>query len=477
MANVASASIPRIDETARDLWRMLSLAGIVIAAAIVPLLPPIAWKVNAMLLAALLVGTGIYLRVQHEGLVGHSTLDRPALAFLAAAVLATAFSVEPLVSFFPSRFRGEGSIVYISYVAVALAAARLANREARRVVVAMLAGGVLVALIALPQYYGIDSLQALGFRTVPPAILTGPNPVELSLEADWIGARAYGTLSNPIFLGAYAIVLLPLAAALAMQAKGRAAWTYGAAALMLYAALVVSQTRSAWISAAAAALVLIWLVPRSLEARWRGTLLAAGFVVVTVMLILTRPDASPLRRASAAFGGNDYSMRQKLYVWKHTLPLIAQRPIFGWGFSTLIGQFKDMGSPEYLSVFGTGDIVLVDSPHNEVLHVAYSVGLVGLAAYLWMWAAAARGLVRWPRAGGTSHQTATASLALRAGLAASLVGYAVWLQFGWNVIGPANVFWVILGLAAAYARGASTESADRCTVNVAGSVPTDSPSA
>ncbi|MGH2376062.1 MAG: O-antigen ligase family protein, partial [bacterium] len=463
--DVAIATRPKAEETARDDSRTLFLLALVIAVAVAPVLPPIAWKVNATLLATLLVAGGFYLRIQGEASAGRSALDHPALAFLAAAVLATAFSVEPLVSFFPSRYRGEGLIVYIPYVAVALAAARFADREAQRVVVAVLAGGVLIGLIALPQYYGIDSLQALGFRTAPPTILTGPNPAKLSLEAVWIGARAYGTLANPIFLGAYATLLLPLAVALAMHAKARAAWAYGAAALMLYAALVVSQTRSAWISAAASALVLIWLLPKSPGVLRRGALLIAGFVIVTATLVLTRPDASLLRRASATFGANDYSMRQKFYVWKHTLPLIAQRPLFGWGFSTLIGQFKDMGSPEYLSVFGTGDIVLVDSPHNELLHVAYSTGLIGLTAYLWLWAAAAHGLLRRPRAGGASHETGSASSALRAGLAASLVGYAVWLQFGWNVIGPANAFWVILGLAAAQAGGASTESADRCTVN------------
>ncbi|MGH2403374.1 MAG: O-antigen ligase family protein, partial [bacterium] len=223
-------------------------------------------------------------------------------------------------------------------------------------------------------------------------------------------------------------------------------------------------------------LALVALVPKSSRAFRRAVVLAAGLLAVTAMLTLTRPDASPLRRASATFAANDYSLRQKLYVWRHTLPLIAQRPVFGWGFSTMIGQFKDIGSREYLGVFGSGQIVLIDSPHNELLHVAYSIGLFGLAAYLWMWGAGAAALVRQSRAGRPSQAEALSS-ALRAGLAASLVGYGVWMQFGWNVVGPANAFWVILGLAARQAGGASTDSAARCTVKVAGSRPTDSPSA
>ncbi len=475
--DVAVASRPKAAQISGNDSRTLFLLGLAACGSVAVLMPPIAWKVNVTLLAALLVAGGFYLRMQRDASAGSSAVDRPALAFLAAAVLATASSVEPLVSFFPSRFRGEGLIVYIAYVAVVLAAARLRIRDVHRVVTAMLAAGVLVALIALPQYYGTDSLKALGFRTVPPAILTGLNPVELRLDSAWTAIRSYGTLANPIFLGAYATALLPLAAARAIRTHGRAVWGYSAVALVLYATLVASHTRSAWFASALAGVVLILSSLKAPGALRRAGLLTIGFIVVTAVLVLTRIDDSALRRASATFDANDYSMRQKVYVWKHTLPLIAQRPLFGWGFSTLIGQFKDMGSPEYLSVFGRSQIVLIDSPHNELLHVAYSTGLIGLAAYVWMWAVAARGLLRPARTDAASDQERSASAALRAGLVASLAGYAVWSQFGWNVIGPANVFWVTLGLAAAYARGASTESADRWTVNVAGSLPTDSPSA
>ncbi len=454
---------------------ILMVSALILAAAVTPLLPPIEWKVRATLLAGVLIAAGFYARVQGRGL-GRSAIDRPALAFLAAATLATAFSVEPLVSVFPSRFRGEGLITSIPYVAIVLAAARLGPRDVRRAVVAMLAGGALVALIALPQYYGADPLQAFGFRPAPPMVLGGPTPIELRRDAVWEGLRAHSTLANPIFLGGQTVLLLPLAASLAMQERRRAAWAHGAVAMMLYAALISSFTRSAWIAAAAGSLVLIWLqrgVPGALR---RGALLAAGFLVVTALLTVTRIETTPLHRASATFDSTDYSLRQRLYTWKHTLPLIAQRPVFGWGFSTMVGQFTDIGSPEYLSVFGTEQIVLIDSPHNELLHVAYSAGLLGLAAYLWMWAAAVKGLRRRRGAGEAMGQDGCPP-ALGAGLAASLVGYAIWLQFGWSVIGPANAFWVILALAAAQAGGASTESADRCTVNVAGSRPTDSPSA
>lgn len=447
--------------------RVLTVSALVLFAAVAPVLPPIAWKVKATFLAALLLAGGLYMRARAGGSVGRSALDVPALAFLAAAVLATLLSVDPVVSFHPSRFRGEGLIVYLAYVALALAAARFTPGDVRGVITALLIAGAVIGLIAIPQYYGVDTLQWLGFRPVAPLVFSGPNPVELRFDSAPIGVRGQGTLGNPIFLGAYAALLLPLAAALAVQAKRRAAWAYGTVAMILYAALVASQTRSAWIASAVAGLLLVRVLPRSRQNWRRWALLAAGFLVVTAGLVLTHPDASLTRRASSALDvleTKDYSLRQKLYVWKHTLPLVAQRPVLGWGFSTLIGQFKDLGSPEYLSAFGRDQIVLVDTPHNELLHVAYSTGLVGLAAYLWMWAVAARGVLDRLRAGrvssgGTASPGGATSPSIGGALAVSLAAYFIWMQFAWSMVGPANVLWAILGLAAAeWARAPEREA-------------------
>ncbi len=430
------------------LSRILTLSAVVLFAAVAPLLPPIAWKVKATFLAALLLAGGTYVRARTGGSLGRSALDLPALAFLAAAALATAFSVDRVVSFHPSPFRGEGLIVYVAYVALALAAVRLTPREVRGVITALLIAGAVIGLIALPQYYGVDTLRWLGFRPVAPLVFSGSNPVELRFDSIWTGVRSQGTLANPIFLGAYAALLLPLAAALTVQAKSRAAWAYGAVAMILCAALVASQTRSAWIASAAAGLLLVRVLPRSRQIWRRWALLAAGFLVVTAVLVLTHRGAALPRRASSTFDATDYSLRQKLYVWKHTLPLIAQRPVLGWGFSTLIGQFKDVGSPEYLSVFGRDQITLIDSPHNELLHVAFSTGLVGLAAYLWIWAVAGRGFLERLRVAAT-FPGGTASPSIGDALAVSLVAYFIWMQFAWSMIGPANVLWVFLGLAVA----------------------------
>jgi O-antigen ligase len=153
----------------------------------------------------------------------------------------------------------------------------------------------------------------------------------------------------------------------------------------------------------------------------------------------------------------DPSLGQRLYVWKHTLPLIVQRPVFGWGFGALLGRFPDAGSPEWQRIFGFS-VVGIDTPHNEILHIAFSLGLAGLAAYLWVWLVVLRSLIAAMRA------PASVDAALAAGLLAAMGGYALWLQLAWSHVGLTNVFWPLAGIAVALARATRTGSGEHATM-------------
>jgi len=219
---------------------------------------------------------------------------------------------------------------------------------------------------------------------------------------------------------------------------------------------VASQTRAAWVASAGAGILLLGWVIQSRTVWRRLAGLAAIFAAMTMIMALTRPEAPLSQRAVATLDTRDESLRQRLYLWKHTLPLIAERPFLGWGFSTLLGRFPDLGSPEYVRVFGP-TLVLIDTPHNEVLHIAFSTGLVGLAAYLWVWAAIAMAL-RGPSLRAPTGGSAPTSR-LDGALLASFAAYFVWLQFAWSHVGPANIFWIFTGVAAALGRQTVTTGA------------------
>lgn len=412
-----------------DVWRgvgrRIIFLALVVFAAGAPLLPSNDLKVALTLSAALVLAPGYYICLRAGAPIVRSPLDAPAAAFLVAASLATLVSVDPFVSFFPSSLRGDGLLVYVAYIIMALAAARLTRTEVHALVTTILASGGLIGGIAVAQYYGVD--------------------VTRWMENEHLSfGRSWGTLGNPIFLGGYASLLLPVGVVLASCAVGRKWWGYATASTALYGALVASQTRAAWVASIGAAILLVRVLPASPQAYRRLLLLGIAFVTVTVVMVLARPQASLVQRAVSTFNMGDLSVQAHLFVWKHTLPLLRQRPVLGWGFSTLLGRLPGIGSPEYLRVFGYR-LVAIDTPHNEILHIAYSTGVVGLGAYLWVWATVLRGLE-------TSLQTTPAGAELSAALLASLAALFVWLQLAWSHVGPANAFWALAGGAVALTR-------------------------
>lgn len=424
----------------RSMAGMLSLAAVVLCAAVVPLLPPIEWKVRATIIAAVVAGIAAVLHLG-EGSLKRSALDWPALGFLAAAMVATAAAEEPLVSLYPSPLRGEGLLVTAAVLVIGLVASRHSSMHASSVLTAALLGGSLVGAIAIAQYFSFDVLSRLGFTAVSFGGQMGGQSAALPFEPEPLLRRAYGTLGQPMFLGGFAAMLLPIGAAFTMRARDRIWWTYAAATVLIYGGLVASQTRAAWFAAAIGIMLVAWTRPRS---QWRrSVMLVAAAVALTVIMTAAVPEAAIGRRAATTFDAGDQSLLQRVYIWKHTVRLIAEKPLLGWGFSSLVGNFPDYGSAEYLALFGRETVTLIDNPHNEILNVALSTGVLGLLMYLGVWAAVMIGLVRRIRAHWQDDHVSVA-------LGASLITGFLWMQFAWSGLGVANLLWILLGLAPAH---------------------------
>ncbi|MDR7449942.1 MAG: O-antigen ligase family protein [Armatimonadota bacterium] len=437
-------------QAGRRLAGLLAGGALLASVALVPLLPPVALKARATLALGALALGALYLWARTG--TRRTSLDGPVLLYLGAAALATLAAPDPLVSFYPSRFRGEGLAVLLALGALTLAGARLGPRAGWWMMVATVTGAVMIGVVAVLEFYGLDPLPAWGLRRSPAGLFDG---------------RAYVTMGNPIFLGAHMVLALPLALAAGLD-RPRRTWALTLlAAGVLFAGLVASQTRGAWVGLVVALLVLAGLARgrptvgeqpgRTVGRQGRAASAsrpsrrvvqaAVLFAAVAALMGLTRPQAALGGRVASTADLSTPSLQIRLYLWRHTLPLVAERPLLGWGFSALVGRFPDYGSPTYRRLFGER-LHLIDSPHNELLHVALSTGLVGLAAYLWAWVRAARGLWgRWRRGGDR----------LAAGCLAGLGGYAVWLQSGWSLLGPMNLAWAILAL------GAATAPADGAT--------------
>lgn len=253
----------------------------------------------------------------------------PALAVAVAALLAGLFSAVPSLSLIGSYGRYESATMRLAYLALFISAAVLVRGElARRLAVwAFLAGCVIVSLEAV--YEGV-------YHTLP---------------------RPDGNLGQANLLGALLAMAVPLCVNRTLRAPG-----WALALVPIGAGLALSQSRSGWIGAFAG---LLALAPVLLT---RNRLKAAIAVAAAVAAALGLVVASPLGHLNQDTG------TARLHVWADSLPLIAGRPLFGWGEDALGLVF---------GAYLRGDWqpgATFDRVHELGLDLLAAQGLVGLAA-------------------------------------------------------------------------------------------------
>jgi len=203
------------------------------------------------------------------------------------------------------------------------------------------------------------------------------------------------------------------------------------------AGLAVTYTRGAWIGFAAGVLA---LCPAIRRRRW---LLAAGFLVVSVV-VMAGPQH--LReRVVTMTNPDDVTVKERIYMWRSGIAMWREHPWLGVGPGGVKREFRNYAQAEALRK-RTGHL------HNSALQILVELGVAGLLAWLWIWAAffteAVRLFRRLPAA-------ATRERALVAGSIAAVTGFLVAGTSEYN-FGDSEVVmlaWVIVALPYVVSRG------------------------
>ncbi len=361
----------------------------------------------------------------------------PLLAFVAAVSLATAFSVDLLGSVFGAPRRHEGLLSLTSYAILCAGTFVVVTRDGFRVwLSAVLAGGTLAGLYGIAQYFGIELI------------------VRDWTRVDWW--RPFSTSGNPNFLGAYMVLMVPLAAVSLMTSRrgvtialsGISLATTGLAALCTY-------SRAAWLGviiALSTMAVLLAVSPRAGRPRDTHRRLAASAVLLGVLTVAffvpggpmanRRADWSAAERARPGAAAADVTggIQGRLYLWRHVLRLWLARPILGYGPETFARVFPQGWDPERAQLFGTQPLV-IDKAHNDTMDLAMSAGALGVAAFWWVLLRTAKRAWEGIRGGGPLQIPTI-------GLLAAAAGYWVDVQWHFSTVSVAPVFWSALGAAA-----------------------------
>ena len=264
----------------------------------------------------------------------------------------------------------------------------IGRREAKVIVLLILLAGISQALLGIYQFFG----------------RVGP---EWFLLFDRF-MRAHGTFEQPNPYGGYLGLILPLAYSLLIaslawhrldtnkiRASSTRSWPfaflfYGVTFAVIAIALIMTWSRGAWLGFIAAFIVMNVVRSRRAAALFALALILLSFVVVMGGLQLL-PEAITQRFLDFLpfLGGVDirrvevtpanFAVIERLAHWQAGWDMFSEHPWLGVGIGNYEPVYPAYALPRWDEPLGHA--------HNYYLNIAAEAGLVGLGAYLILWAA------------------------------------------------------------------------------------------
>lgn len=297
-------------------------------------------------------------------------LSASVLLFFAVLSISAAFGFNPSRSFWGSTEIGGGLATYLHYLAFFLLLISVFRDKEDWLFLLRWALGVafLSTLAGFLQQLGVAGFYGVG-----------------------VGAgRISGTLSNPVYFGAYMVMAIFLGIYLIAK-ESRRDWkiALGVVTVLNLLALVISGTRGAFVGfGVGLAVFLAFMFFFVWSKNWRIRKLALGLALAgsTAMLlfVLLEPSVESdgmltgFSRIKTIFDPS--AIEGRFPGWETAVRAWQDRPFFGWGpesFSYLYDKYFDH---HYLNHI-VGYIVFFDA-HNTILNYLAENGLAGAVTYL-----------------------------------------------------------------------------------------------
>lgn len=260
-------------------------------------------------------------------------------------------------------------------------------------------------------------------------------------------ARPFGTIGNPALFAGYQIVVAFLALTLSFMKRTARNWRIGywiAGGAMILAAMTTA-VRGSLMGIAAGALIgaLLWAILNHSK-KARMTLIAglAGAVVFVFAAIMLRNTSmvknSPYLSRITDFSSSTFTVQTRLWAWEAGFKGWKENPktvMLGWGPENFNVPFSKYFNPKFYN--GPGAETFFDRAHNMFIEVLVTMGLLGLLAYLSIFAALFWTLAKMMRSPGDERVVGI-------GLTAMTVAYIIHNSFIFDTSANFLTFFMVM---------------------------------
>jgi O-antigen ligase len=241
----------------------------------------------------------------------------------------------------------------------------------------------LAAAALIRSVHSVERLaSAMSFAAIPVLAYALVQAAGLG-PVDWdqdFGGRVFSTLGQPLVLGGYSAMLLPMLVWLALRRqRGERAFLLGEAGVAL-AVLALSGTRGAWLAAVVSALVLGALLARNMRLQRSLPVVGAASAALVLTLVAGFAFAPDGLRSPQ-------TLDERIDLWRGSIMMAAERPLLGWGpdqFAVNYGMFRPSEERGTQSPYEQP----AATPHNELLTLLVAGGFPLAVLYIGLWSVA-----------------------------------------------------------------------------------------
>ncbi len=343
--------------------------------------------------------------------------------------LSTVFSVKPSLSWYGSDIRSLSLPTAISLIALFWTVTLAIQRREQLIFLlkAFAMAGFLLSIFGMIQRFFPD---LAGFEQV-------------------YGPRIYSTIGNPEFLANTLLYCVFLNLGLYFYVKHRVGKVFYILSFILTAAvLVATYTRGAWIGALAGTLFFIIVIAagRHKENTNSGKsinrLKAAMVMLLLIALVAAGLKTSGLSQGIMNRLQDPFTVRVRLLLWRDSLALVKQSPLFGSGHEAFRVAFTPLKSLELARLEpGTN----YDNPHNNYLAYLANYGFFGLLVYLAIIALSMRRIFVF-----IPLQRSREDLALATSIGASFIAVLIHNLANFDILATLVYFYLYIGVIELY---------------------------